>query len=162
MSSNNSSGAEFLCMVQDCTANPLASRGNPMRHTENQHSPLISWVKMPCDKVLKSNPYSNRRHSMGYSNVLCKGYEGLGEPFLAPDDYKKDLVQLIVNARGFKNPQDAVLSCLSADSYARFLHHELAIPGTNNLATFTQVPLQLATENPHCWHKANRYIDDWR
>ncbi|WQF75686.1 hypothetical protein CDEST_00700 [Colletotrichum destructivum] len=109
MSSNNSSGARFLCMVQDCTANPFSTMGNLLRHIKSQHSPLASWVKMPCDKVLKSNLYNNRRHSTGCSNALCRGYEGLGETFFAPHDYKKDRVQSIIDARDFMSPQDAVL-----------------------------------------------------
>ncbi|KAK6207574.1 hypothetical protein QIS74_12655 [Colletotrichum tabaci] len=121
MSSNNSSGAEFLCMVQGCTANPFSTRGNLMRHIENRHSPFYFWVKMPCDKVLKSNPHNNRRHSTGCSSVVCSGYEGPGEVFVAPAHYDKGLVQLIVDTRGFMSSQDAIWNWVFVNLDTQFL-----------------------------------------
>ncbi|KAJ0165540.1 hypothetical protein CTA2_10891 [Colletotrichum tanaceti] len=69
----------------------------------------LQWCEMPCGKVLKFNPFNNRRHAENCKDGLCRAFEGFGESFQAPGDYERGLVQLIVETRGFMSPQDAVL-----------------------------------------------------
>ncbi|OBR13738.1 hypothetical protein CH63R_02464 [Colletotrichum higginsianum IMI 349063] len=121
MSSNNSSGAGFRCMVPGCTANPISTKSNLDRHIENTHGPFALWVKMPCEKLLKFNPHNNRRHSMGCSNALCRSYEGLGETFFVPEGYERELVQAIVDTKGSMSPQDAIWNWVFVNLDIQFL-----------------------------------------